>query len=322
MKTRFTEAFGVKHPIVQGGMQWVGRAELVAAVANAGALGCLTALTQPTPEDLTKEIARVKDLTDKPFAVNFTILPSLRPIPYDEYMDAIVQSGVKIVETAGNNPKAHMPKLKAAGIKVIHKCTSVRHGISAQKIGVDAISIDGFECAGHPGEDDTPGLILIPRAADQIDIPILASGGFADGRGLAAAIALGADGINMGTRFMATKEAPIHESIKQKIVSADELQTTLIFRSLRNTSRMFTNSVSQKVVEMEAEGKGIDEIGPIASGQKGKLVYETGDEDAGVWSAGMCIGLINDIPSVEELVHRIVKDAETLINERFRKIVA
>lgn len=322
MKTRFTEAFGVEHPIVQGGMQWVGRAELVAAVANAGALGCLTALTQPTPEDLTKEIARVKDMTDKPFAVNFTILPSLRPIPYDEYMDAIVQSGVKIVETAGNNPKVHMPKLKAAGIKVIHKCTSVRHGLSAQKIGVDAISIDGFECAGHPGEDDTPGLILIPRAADQIDIPILASGGFADGRGLAAAIALGADGINMGTRFMATKEAPIHESIKQKIVSADELQTTLIFRSLRNTSRMFSNSVSQKVVEMEAEGKGIDEIGPIASGQKGRLVYETGDEDAGVWSAGMCIGLINDIPSVEELVHRIVKDAETLINERFRKIVA
>ncbi len=322
MKTRFTEAFGVEHPIVQGGMQWVGRAELVAAVANAGALGCLTALTQPTPEDLTKEIGRVKDMTDKPFAVNFTILPSLRPIPYDEYMDAIVQSGVKIVETAGNNPKAHMPKLKAAGIKVIHKCTSVRHGLSAQKIGVDAISIDGFECAGHPGEDDTPGLILIPRAADQIDIPILASGGFADGRGLAAAIALGADGINMGTRFMATKEAPIHESIKQKIVSADELQTTLIFRSLRNTSRMFTNSVSQKVVAMEAEGKGIDEIGPIASGQKGRLVYETGDEEAGVWSAGMCIGLINDIPSVEELVHRIVKDAEVLINERFRKIVA
>jgi len=322
MKTRFTEAFGVEHPIVQGGMQWVGRAELVAAVANAGALGCLTALTQPTPEDLTKEIARVKDMTDKPFAVNFTILPSLRPIPYDEYMDAIVQSGVKIVETAGNNPKAHMPKLKAAGIKVIHKCTSVRHGLSAQKIGVDAISIDGFECAGHPGEDDTPGLILIPRAADQIDIPILASGGFADGRGLAAAIALGADGINMGTRFMATKEAPIHESIKQKIVSADELQTTLIFRSLRNTSRMFTNSVSQKVVEMESEGKGIEEIGPIASGQKGRLVYETGDEDAGVWSAGMCIGLIDDVPSVEELVHRIVKDAETLINERFKKIVA
>ncbi len=322
MKTRFTEAFGVEHPIIQGGMQWVGRAELVAAVANSGALGCLTALTQPSPEDLTKEIQRVRDMTDKPFAVNFTILPTLKPIPYDEYMDAIVQSGVKIVETAGNNPKAHMPKLKEAGIKVIHKCTSVRHGLSAQKIGVDAISIDGFECAGHPGEDDTPGLILIPRAADQIDIPIIASGGFADGRGLAAAIALGADGINMGTRFMATKEAPIHDTIKQKIVSADELQTTLIFRTLRNTSRMFSNAISKKVVEMEAQGKGIDEIGPVASGLKGRLVYETGDEDAGVWSAGMCIGLIDDIPSVEELVHRIVKDAETIINDRFKSIVA
>nr|WP_199899252.1 nitronate monooxygenase [Sneathiella glossodoripedis] len=322
MKTRFTEAFGVEHPIIQGGMQWVGRAELVSAVANAGALGCLTALTQPTPEDLSKEIGRVRDMTDKPFAVNFTILPTLKPIPYDEYMDAIVQSGVKIVETAGNNPKAHMPKLKEAGIKVIHKCTSVRHAITAQKIGVDAISIDGFECAGHPGEDDTPGLILIPKAADKIDIPIIASGGFADGRGLAAAIALGADGINMGTRFMATQEAPVHETIKQKIVSADELQTTLIFRTLRNTTRMFSNEVSKKIIEMEAEGKGIDEIGPIASGLKGKLVYETGDENAGVWSAGMCIGLINDIPTVKELVERIVNDAETIINERFRRIVA
>lgn len=322
MKTRFTEEFGVEHPIIQGGMQWVGRAELIAAVANAGALGCLTALTQPTPEDLTKEINRVKDMTDKPFAVNFTILPTLKPIPYDEYMDAIVQSGVKIVETAGNNPKVHMPKLKEAGIKVIHKCTSVRHAISAQKIGVDAISIDGFECAGHPGEDDTPGLILIPRAADQLDIPIIASGGFADGRGLAAAIALGADGINMGTRFMATKEAPVHETIKQKIVDADELQTTLIFRTLRNTSRMFTNEISQKVVAMEAEGKGIDEIGPVASGARGRLVYETGDENAGVWSAGMCIGLINDIPSVDELVSRIVGEAEDIIAKRFGKIVA
>ncbi|WP_169566698.1 NAD(P)H-dependent flavin oxidoreductase [Sneathiella limimaris] len=322
MKTRFTEAFGIEHPIIQGGMQWVGRAELIAAVANAGALGCLTALTQPSPEDLTKEIARVRDMTDKPFAVNFTILPTLKPVPYDEYMDAIIQSGVKIVETAGNNPKDHMPKLKAAGIKVIHKCTSVRHALSAERHGVDAISIDGFECAGHPGEDDTPGLILIPRAADQLEIPIIASGGFADGRGLAAALALGADGINMGTRFMATKEAPVHENIKKRMVEADELQTTLILRSLRNTSRMFTNEVSQKVVAMEAEGKGIEEIGPVASGQKGRLVYETGDENAGVWSAGMCIGLINDIPSVEELVTRIVKEAEDLINERFKKIVA
>jgi len=322
MKTRFTEMFGVEHPIVQGGMQWVGRAELIAAVANAGALGCLTALTQPTPEDLSKEIQRVKDMTDKPFAVNFTILPTLKPIPYDEYMDAIVQSGVKIVETAGNSPKVHMPKLKENGVKVIHKCTSVRHALSAQKVGVDAISIDGFECAGHPGEDDTPGLILIPRAADQLDIPIVASGGFADGRGLAAALALGADGINMGTRFMATQEAPVHPNIKEKMVNASELDTTLIFRSLRNTARMFTNSVSEKVVSMEAEGKKIDEIGPVASGQRGKLVYEEGDSEAGVWSAGMCIGLVDDVPTVKELVDRIVGEAEELINQRLKSIVA
>lgn len=322
MKTRFTEMFGVEHPIVQGGMQWVGRAELIAAVANAGALGCLTALTQPTPEDLSKEIQRVKDMTDKPFAVNFTILPTLKPIPYDEYMDAIVQSGVKIVETAGNSPKVHMPKLKENGVKVIHKCTSVRHAISAQKVGVDAISIDGFECAGHPGEDDTPGLILIPRAADQLDIPIVASGGFADGRGLAAALALGADGINMGTRFMATQEAPVHPNIKEKMVNASELDTTLIFRTLRNTARMFTNSVSEKVVSMEAEGKKIDEIGPVASGQRGKLVYEEGDSEAGVWSAGMCIGLVDDVPTVKELVDRIVGEAEDLINQRLKSIVA
>jgi len=322
MKTRFTEAFGIEHPIIQGGMQWVGRAELIAAVANAGALGCLTAFTQPTPEDLLKEISRVKDMTDKPFAVNFTILPTLKPVPYQEYMDAIIQSGVKIIETAGNNPKVFLPKIKEAGIKVIHKCTSVRHAVSAQKAGVDAISIDGFECAGHPGEDDTPGLILIPRAADQLDIPIIASGGFADGRGLAAAVALGADGINMGTRFMATKEAPIHQSIKEKILGANELQTSLIFRTLRNTSRMFTNEVSLKVIEMEAEGKSIEEIGPVASGQRGRLVYENGDENAGVWSAGMCIGLIDDIPSVDELVSRIVNEAEDVIKERLGAMVA
>jgi len=322
MKTRFTEMFGVKHPVIQGGMQWVGRAELIAAVANAGALGCLTAFTQPSPEDLLKEINKVRDLTDKPFAVNFTILPTLKPVPYEEYMDAIIQSGVKIIETAGNNPKVFMPKLKEAGIKVIHKCTSVRHAISAQKVGVDAVSIDGSECAGHPGEDDTPGLILIPRAADQLDIPIIASGGIADGRGLAAALALGADGVNMGTRFMATKEAPIHQNIKDKIVASTELDTTLIFRTLRNTSRMFTNNVSEQVVSMESEGKEIAEIGPVASGQRGRLVYETGDENAGVWSVGMCIGLINDIPTVEELVTRVVRDAENLIADRLRSFVA
>src|ERR1700686_678127 len=233
LKTRFTEAFGVEHPITQGGMQWVGRAELVAAVANAGALGFITALTQPTPEDLAKEIRRCRDLTDKPFGVNLTILPAINPPPYDEYRRAIVESGVKIVETAGYNPEPHMGDFKAAGIKVIHKATSVRHALKAEAVGVDAISIDGFECAGHPGEDDVPGLILIPAAADKLKIPIIASGGFGEARGLVAALALGADGINMGTRFMATKESPIHERIKQQMGANDERATDLIFRTTR-----------------------------------------------------------------------------------------
>src|SRR5271165_5956284 len=235
LKTRFTELAGVEHPIVQGGMQWVGRAELVAAVANAGALGFITALTQPTPEDLTKEIARCRDMTDKPFGVNLTILPAIKPPPYAEYRAAIIESGVKIVETAGYKPQEHVDEFKAHGVKVIHKCTSVRHGLSAERMGVDAISIDGFECAGHPGEDDIPGLILIPAAADKVRIPIIASGGIGDGRGLVAALALGAEGINMGTRFCATQEAPIHPRIKQFLVDNDERSTNLIFRSLRNT---------------------------------------------------------------------------------------
>ena len=243
IKTRFTELVGVDHPIVQGGMQWVGRAELVAAVANAGALGFITALTQPTPEDLTKEIARCRDLTDKPFGVNLTILPSIKPPPYAEYRQAIIESGIKVVETAGNKPQEHVTEFKKHGIKVVHKCTSVRHALSAERMGVDAISIDGFECAGHPGEDDTPGLILIPIAADKVKIPMIASGGFGDGRGLVAALALGAEGINMGTRFMATRESPIHQLIKEKLVANDERETELIFRTMRNTSRVARNAV-------------------------------------------------------------------------------
>ncbi|MFO1079615.1 MAG: nitronate monooxygenase family protein [Reyranellaceae bacterium] len=322
IKTRFTEMFGIKHPIVQGGMQWVGRAELASAVSNAGALGILTGLTQPTPEDLRKEVARCREMTDQPFGVNLTILPTLVPRPYGEYIDAIIDSGVKIVETAGNNPKPFMPKLKAAGIKVIHKCTSVRHGVSAEKAGVDAISMDGFECAGHPGEDDVPNLVLLPAAANVISIPMLASGGFGDARGLVAALALGCEGINMGTRFMATKEAPIHDKVKQAIVASDERSTALLFRTMRNTSRVYGNSVAKQAIEMEREGKTIQEIGPLVAGARGKVVYETGDLEHGIWSAGTVMGLINDVPSCKELVERIVREAEETIRGRLSRAVA
>jgi NADH:quinone reductase (non-electrogenic) len=316
LKTRFTELAGVEHPIVQGGMQWVGRAELVAAVANAGALGFITALTQPTPEALEGEIARCRTMTDKPFGVNLTILPSIKPPPYAEYRQAIIEAGIKIVETAGNKPQEHVDIFKAAGIKVIHKCTSVRHALSAERMGVDAISIDGFECAGHPGEDDTPGLILIPAAADKLKIPMIASGGFGDGRGLVAALALGAEGINMGTRFMATVESPIHETVKQQIVANDERATDLIFRTMRNTSRVARNEISQKVVEMEREGAKFEDIRELVAGARGRLVYEQGDVDIGVWSAGQVQGLIHDIPTCAELIHRIVADAEAIIGSR------
>ena len=317
LKTRFTELVGVQYPIVQGGMQWVGRAELVAAVANAGALGFITALTQPTPEDLAKEIARCKQMTDKPFGVNLTILPALKPPPYAEYRRAIIESGVKVVETAGNNPEEHIADFKAHGIKVVHKCTAVRHALKAERIGADAISIDGFECAGHPGEDDIPGLILIPAAADKVKIPMIASGGFADGRGLVAALALGAEGINMGTRFMCTKESPIHENIKRQIVGNDERATDLIFRTLRNTSRVARNAVSQEVVAIERKGGAtIDDVRHLVAGARGKIVYENGDPDHGIWSAGMVQGLIHDIPSCAELVARIVGEAEEIIGKR------
>jgi len=316
MRTRFTELVGVEHPIVQGGMQWVGRAELAAAVANAGALGLITALTQPTPEDLVREIARCRDLTDKPFGVNLTILPAITPPPYAEYRQAIIESGIKIVETAGNKPQEHVDEFKKHNVVVLHKCTSVRHALSAERMGVDAISIDGFECAGHPGEDDTPGLILIPAAADKVKIPMIASGGFADARGLVAALALGAEGINMGTRFMCTKESPIHQSIKEQIVANDERQTELIFRTMRNTSRVARNTVSQQVVAMEKEGAKFDQIRHLVAGSRGKQVFVTGDPNEGIWSAGQVQGLIHDIPSCAELVSRIVREAESMIENR------
>ena len=321
LTTKFTETFGVEHPIAQGGMQWVGRAELVAAVANAGALGFLTALTQPTPKDLANEIARTRDLTDKPFGVNLTILPAITPPPYDEYRQVIVDAGIKIVETAGSNPAPHLPMFHDNGIKVLHKCTSVRHAVKAQGLGVDGISIDGFECAGHPGEDDVPGLVLIPAAAEQIEIPMIASGGFGDARGLVAALALGADGINMGTRFMCTVESPIHQNIKQAIVDGNELGTELIFRSLHNTARVASNAVSREVVEILANGGQFGDVMELVAGSRGRRVFEEGDPDAGIWTAGTVMGLIHDIPTVGELVGRIAGEAEDIITGRLTGMV-
>lgn len=322
IKTKFTETFGVEAPIVQGGMQWVGVAELVAGVANAGGLGFITALTQPTPEALTKEIERCREMTDKEFGVNLTILPAINPPPYAEYRDAIISSGIKIVETAGFNPVEHMPDFKAAGVKVLHKCTSVRHAVKAQGIGVDGISIDGFECAGHPGEDDIPGLILIPAAAEQISIPMIASGGFGDARGLVAALALGADGINMGTRFMATQEAQIHGNVKQALVDGDERATNLIFRQLRNTARVAKNAISDEVVGILADGGQFEDVRELVAGVRGRSVYETGDLDAGIWSAGMVQGLIHDVPTCAELIGRIVSEAEELITAKLAGMVS
>ena len=322
LRTRFTELVGIEHPIVQGGMQWVGRAELVAAVANGGGLGFITALTQPTPDKLREEIARCRTLTDKPFGVNLTILPAINPPPYAEYRQAIIDRGIKVVETAGNKPQEHVDEFKKHGIIVVHKCTSVRHGLSAERMGVDAISIDGFECAGHPGEDDVPGLILIPAAADKIKIPMIASGGFGDGRGLAAALALGAEGINMGTRFMATKESPIHENVKQQIVANDERATDLIFRTMHNTSRVARNDISRQVVELERSGAKFEDVRELVAGTRGRVVYETGDPNHGIWSAGQIQGLIHDVPSCADLIARIVAEAEAIIKGRLARFVA
>ena len=323
LQTRFTELVGIDYPIVQGGMMWVGRAELAAAVSNAGGLGILTALTQPTPEDLRHEIDRCRRLTDKPFGVNLTILPSVKPPPYAEYRRVIIESGIRIVETAGHNPREHIGHFKEHGITVIHKCTAVRHALSAERLGVDAISIDGFECAGHPGEDDVPGLVLIPAAADKVRIPMIASGGFGDGRGLVAALALGADGINMGTRFCATVEAPIHDHVKQLLVQNDERGTNLIFRTLKNTGRVAKNSVSDQVVEiLKRPDARFEDVAHLVRGIQGRAALESGDLDAGLIWAGQVQGLIHDIPTVAQLMERIVREATQIIRGRLAAIIA
>ncbi|GAB2458451.1 NAD(P)H-dependent flavin oxidoreductase [Xylanimonas ulmi] len=322
LRTRITDLLGVEHPIVQGGMQWVGRAPLAAAVSNAGGLGVLTALTQPTPQALAEEIARCRDLTDRPFGVNLTILPSITPPPYAKYRDVIIDAGVPVVETAGANPREHLRHLKDAGVTVIHKCTSVRHAVRAQAEGVDAVSVDGFECAGHPGEDDVPGLVLIPAAAARLDVPILAAGGIADARGLVAALALGADGVTMGTRFVATREAPVHDRVKEQIVRHGECDTELIFRSLRNTARVASNTVSREVVEILAGGGAFEDVRDLVAGARGRRVFEEGDLEAGVWTAGLCQGLIDDVPSVGDLLDRMVREAVALIAGRLPGLVA
>jgi NADH:quinone reductase (non-electrogenic) len=315
MKTAITEMFGIKHPIIQGGMHYVGFAEMAAAVSNAGGLGIITGLTQKTPEDLANEIARCKDMTDKPFGVNITILPTLTPPDYPGIVKAVIEGGVKVVETAGRNPSELLPPLKDAGIKVIHKCTSVRHSLKAQDIGCDAVSVDGFECGGHPGEDDVPNFILLPRAADELEIPFVSSGGMADGRSLVASLAMGAQGMNMGTRFIATKEAPVHENVKKAIVAASELDTRLVMRPLRNTERVLTNDAVERLLQKEKDlGDNLkfeDIIGEVA-GVYPSIMME-GDMDKGAWSCGMVAGLINDIPTCQELIDGIMSDAEAIL---------
>jgi nitronate monooxygenase len=318
MKTRITELFDIEHPIIQGGMHYVGFAEMAAGVSNAGGLGMITALTMPTPDDLAKEIARCHEMTDKPFGVNLTFLPAFKAPPYAEYIEAIAKGGVKIVETAGRSPEAYMPALKDAGIKVIHKCTSVRHSLKAQKIGCDAVSVDGFECGGHPGEDDIPNMVLLPRAAEELSIPFVASGGIGNAQQLVAALALGADGINMGTRFIATKEAPVHQNVKDALIAASELDTRLIMRPLRNTERVMMNPAVEKIIEIEKEKGadiGIEDVMELVAGVYPKVMTE-GEMDVGAWSCGMVAGLINDIPTCKELLTRMVNDAEDIIRGR------
>ncbi len=321
MKTRITELFGIEHPIIQGGMHYVGFAELAAAVSNAGGLGTITGLTQKTPADLANEIARCHDMTDKPFAVNLTFLPSLAAPDYPAYVKAIIDGGVRIVETAGRNPEPVLPALKDAGVKVIHKCTSVRHSLKAQAIGCDAVSVDGFECGGHPGEDDIPNFILLPRAADELEIPFVASGGMGDGRSLVAALALGADGINMGTRFIATQEAPVHDKVKQALVDASELDTRLVMRPLRNTERVLDGAATQRLLEKERElgaDLTIDDIIDEVAGVYPRVMLD-GETESGVWSCGMVVGLIDDIPSCRELIERIMAQADDIIGERLAR---
>jgi len=314
---------GIEHPIIQGGMHYVGFAELAGAVSNAGGLGIITGLTQKTPKDLAREIARCREITDKPFGVNLTFLPTVSSPDYPGYVDAIIDGGVRIVETAGRNPQEHLPKLQQAGAKIIHKCTSVRHALKAQSIGCDAVSVDGFECGGHPGEDDIPNMILLPRAADELEIPFVASGGMADGRSLVAALAMGAEGMNMGTRFIATKEAPVHENVKQAIVAASELDTRLVMRPLRNTERVMNNAAVERLLAKEQE-LGTDlkfqDIIEQVAGVYPRIMME-GDMDAGAWSCGMVAGLIHDIPTCKELIDRIVGEAESLIADRLHRIL-
>ncbi len=324
IRTRLTTEFGIEHPILCGGMTGAGTAPLIAAVANAGALGFLTALTQPTPEALVEEIRRTRDLTDRPFGVNLTILPTQRPVPYDEYRAAIVESGVRVVETAGSSPEPHLPDFHAAEVRVIHKATSVRHALSAERKGVDAISIDGFECAGHPGEDDVPGLVLIPAAAARLGIPLIASGGIATGAGLAAALALGADAVNMGTRFLATDEAPIHPNVKSQILANDERDTVVVFRQFRNTARVARNSVSTAIAEIGARpGATYEDVAELASGVRGRQrVLVEGDVEGGMWWASQAQGLIEEVLPVAEVVERIVTEAEQLMSTRLPEMVS
>jgi nitronate monooxygenase len=316
--TEFTRTFGIEHPIVCGGMTAVGTADLIAAVANAGALGFLTALTQPTPQALAAEIRRCQDMTDRPFGVNLTILPTIKPVPYDEYRDVIIDSGVTIVETAGGNPAPHLPRFKEAGVKVIHKAVTVRHAVKAQSLGVDAVSIDGFECAGHPGEDDVSSLVLIPAAVRQLSIPVIASGGIADGAGLVAALALGACAVNMGTRFVATHEAPVHENVKQQIVANDERSTIIVFREFHNSARVARNTISEQIAEISRRpGATFADVAELASGQRGRTeVLQKGDMEGGMWWASQAQGLIHEVASVAEVVETILSDARRIIRER------
>jgi len=314
--TRVTEALGIDHPVIQGGMMWVSQPELVAAVSNAGGLGILTALTFETPEGLEKAIARTRELTDKPFGVNLTFLPTLVPKDYGSLIDVMVGEGIDIIETAGRNPEPYLEKLKAGGAMVIHKCTAVRFALKAQRIGCDMVSIDGCECAGHPGEDDITSLILVPLTADAVDIPIIASGGFADARGLVASLALGADAMNMGTRFVATQESPVHSGIKEWLVNATELDTMYVMRSLRNTERVLRNSTAEKVSQLEQEGAGIAELAPLVTGKNGLKMLTEGDTECGLMSAGLCVGLVHDIPTIEELMDRIMSDAREIAEGR------
>ena len=323
LKTRITDLFEIEHPVIQGGMQWVGYAELVSAVSNAGALGILTALTQPTPEDLAKEIDRTREMTDKPFGVNLTVLPTINPPPYEEYAQAIVGSGIKIVETAGRSPEPFMELFKEYDVKVIHKCTSVRHALKAQSVGVSAITIDGFECAGHPGEDDIPSLVLLPQAAEALDVPVAGCGGFSDAKSMVAALALGGEAIVMGTRFMATQEAGIHQNVKEKMTEADELSTNLMFRTMHNTARVFKNSISDQVVEIESTGSAtFEDVKDLVAGQRGRVVFEEGDLEHGIWSAGISVARVKDVPTCKEMVERLVSEAEDIIDGRLQSVKA